>query len=104
MDCEFTSSFRGGFTYPILINFKYAQIFFPNTLSLALLRCKLDLFKCTQFIFELSMKCTFLLKWHYHENFFFIIQKYNACLIFLPNFKAKFVHLPDFFTILICQF
>ena len=44
------------------------------------------------------------LKWHYHQNFFFIIQKYNICLIFLPNFKAKFVRLPDFFTILICQF
>ena len=37
-------------------------------------------------------------------NFFSIIQKYNVCLIFLPNFKAKFVYLPDFFTILICQF
>jgi hypothetical protein len=45
-----------------------------------------------------------VLKWHYHEHFFLIIQKYNACLIFLPNFKAKFVHLHDFFTILICQF
>ena len=45
-----------------------------------------------------------LLKWHYHLNFFFIIQKYNVCLIFFPNFKAKFVHLPDFFAILICQF
>jgi hypothetical protein len=44
------------------------------------------------------------LKWHYHEHFFFIIQKYNVCLIFLPNFKAKFVHLPDIFTILIFQF
>ena len=51
-----------------------------------------------------TVKLLLLLKWHYHQNFFFIIQKYKVCLIFLPNFKAKFVHLPDFFTILICPF
>ena len=28
---------------------------------------------------------------------------YNVCLIFLPKFKAKFFHLPDFFTFLILR-